>query len=245
MRSFNSREEHAMAAGLAYWAVAISLRVAAKLVNNLERAVGGTWDDRQRHVGNSAVVVLSYAVHADGAPTPVLAARIGAAIQLASDQRLALVFSGGSLPPRRPDNSSDAELMSLFSLRCYSAQMRLVRRHWLEGASQNTRENALCTLALLRDMQPRLQALHIVTSRFHARRACRAFEVAAAQVWSSPPQISCSPVPAPTSAALDAPLGSCKDSGGLHERAALLLEVAWLCAREIGGLAKYSALGWI
>lgn len=230
---------------LAVSAVAIGLGMATRLVNQLERAIGGTRDDRQRHVGQSAVVVLSYTMQADGMPTPVLEARIGAAVQLASHQRLALVFSGGSLPPHRPDNSSDAKLMCAFSLRCYSAQMRRVRRRRLEVASQNTRENALFTLALLRDVQPRLQALHVVTSRFHARRACRAFEVAAAQVWSSPLQIFCSPVPEPTSAALDAPSGSCRRSCGMHQHAALLVQVVWLCAREIGGLAKYRALGWI
>jgi hypothetical protein len=230
---------------LAAVVVAISLRLAAWLVNNLERIIGGTRDDRHRHVWNSAVVVLSYTVQADGTPSPVLAARIGAAMQLASHRSLPLVFSGGSLPPGRPDNSSDAELMRAFSLRCYSAEMRRVRRCWLERNSQDTRQNALFTLALLRDVRPRLQAVHVVTSRFHARRACRAFEVAAAEVSSSPPRILCSPVPEPTSAALDAPFGSCKPACGMYQRAALLVEVAWLCVREVGGLVKYRALGWI
>ena len=228
-------------------ALAVLLRVASTLMDGLERLVCGGTCTHLAAAKNSVVVVLSYAVEVDGTPTAVLAARIAAGINLASRQRSPILFSGGSLPPFRPDCLSDAELMARHASRCHSAQVERVPRHWLEGRSPNTRENALLSLELLRVVHPRLTALHVVTSRFHARRACKAYEVGAAQVWSgdgrSPPRILCSPVLTPTSAAYDD--AACKRPTSGSRRTALLMEVFWLCVREVGALVKYRYLGWM
>jgi uncharacterized SAM-binding protein YcdF (DUF218 family) len=175
-----------------------------------------------RRAPDTAIVVLG-AGRRDLAPeygmatlTPLSMERLRYALWLARETGLPVAMSGG-VGPGVPDGASEAEIGARIAAREFGRPLR-----WIEGASRDTRDNALRTAALL---QPeRITRIVLVTHDFHQRRAQRNFERAAAHAgWTV--QI----VPAPLGLASPGPwtLGDWLPSGaGLRECSLVLRE--WL-----------------
>ena len=138
--------------------------------------------------------------------------------------------------------------MLLHARRCHATELdSLQHPPVLEERSASTRENAVRTLALLRQVAPATRDLFVVTNQFHQRRACGTFRRAVNH--SASPQLRIRCVAMPPSLGL----------GALHGRPSPELaaacarsaqpvdtfELSWLLIREVVALATYWAVEWM
>jgi len=165
---------------------------------------------------------------------------------------------------------SEAEAMAKHARNLFPEQMRRVRSVMLEGASRTTRENAVFTIALIHQHLRQIRSLHVVTNRFHQRRACATFTIASRefsgrrQLRARPHgagdfNISCVWMPPSTHAfqlqgaqrqtcALDASRMNVCWALPLAESKILIeavIKTTILMLRETGALVKYGMLGYI
>jgi len=141
--------------------------------------------------------------------TPLSMERLRYALWLSRQTQLPVAMSGG-VAPGEPPGASEAEIGAGIAAREFGRPLR-----WVEGASRDTRENALRTAAMLKE--ERITRIVLVTHDFHMRRALRNFERAATRAgWTV--QI----VPAPVGAPAPGPwtladwlpsLGGARDTG--------------------------------
>lgn len=178
---------HWQCAGLWLWssilAIALVLLAAAvalaPLVETLSLGLGELQEKDPPPASATALVVLGYKLHPDGALWPPLRFRVEvAAKELLAGTARTVVFSGG-IPPGREGMPSEARAMENHMLNCHSEALSMVETVLLEESSGSTRENAARSLALLRERAPGVTSLVVVTNSFHQLRAARVFRRAA------------------------------------------------------------------
>ena len=177
----------------------------------------------------------------------VLQQRVAAAVGLASKRGSSVLLLSGGVPPGAPE-ASEAAAMHAYAQRCHLGTRRRVL---LEQLSHTTRQNAVLTFALLRAEEPRISSLTVVTSRFHARRACAVFR----RLSPAHLRVHCACIPATSDAGNTAcPHGESKKGwlpggggsmGGSPRPSSLRLEVGYLLLREFAALVVYWAHGWL
>jgi uncharacterized SAM-binding protein YcdF (DUF218 family) len=116
--------------------------------------------------------------------TPLSMERLRYGLWLGRETALPVAFSGG-VGHGGDEGASEAEIAARIAEREFGRPLR-----WTEGASRDTRENAMRTVALLQ--REGMQRLVLVTHDFHMKRALRNFQTAAQQ-HGGLPQV----VPAP------------------------------------------------
>ncbi len=131
---------------------------------------------RGKSTGDTAIVVLGggrqdrSAEYGSSMLTELPLARLHYGVWLARKTGLPLAYSGG-LGWAQTDGASEAQTAQLVATRDYGLPLR-----WLESSSRDTRENALLSVALLK--QAGVRRIVVVTHASHMRRAVRAFRQA-------------------------------------------------------------------
>ncbi len=131
---------------------------------------------RGKSPGDTAIVVLgggrqdNSAEYGTSMLTELPLARLHYGVWLARQTGLPLAYSGG-LGWAQTDGASEAQTAQLVATRDYGLPLR-----WLEASSRDTRENALLSVALLK--QAGVRRIVVVTHASHMRRALRAFRQA-------------------------------------------------------------------
>ena len=97
--------------------------------------------------------------------------RLRYGLWLSRETSLPVAFSGGVGHGARP-GPSEAEIAARIAEREFNRPLR-----WTEGESRDTRENAVKTVALLREQG--IETIVLVTHNYHMRRALRNFQRAA------------------------------------------------------------------
>ena len=97
--------------------------------------------------------------------------RLRYGLWLSRETNLPVAFSGGVGHGARP-GPSEAEIAARIAEREFNRPLR-----WTEGESRDTRENAVKTVALLREQG--IETIVLVTHNYHMRRALRNFQRAA------------------------------------------------------------------
>ncbi len=97
--------------------------------------------------------------------------RLRFGLWLSRETALPLAFSGGVGHGARP-GPSEAEIAARIAEHEFNRPLR-----WIEGESRDTRENAVKTVALLREQG--VETIVLVTHDYHMRRALRNFQRAA------------------------------------------------------------------
>lgn len=195
-----------LSAALAVLASASSLTdpywryLADRLEDALQYALPPSSPKALRPSPPSFVVSLGFRMQEDGSVSRMLAQRVTVArtlvAKLARTRQSVLVLSGGV--PKLQPNHSEAEAMLWYSRRC-DTPLRRRERVLLEPLSHSTRENAVESVEVVAAHVRRHASIHVVTSRFHLPRACRAFTNAAAARMARLPRVRlrvyCAPVP--------------------------------------------------
>ena len=173
----------------------------------------------------------------------MLAQRIRRGLALATRHRARLIFSGG-VPAGKA--VTEAGQMLKHARECHAEELDALRHSpLLEERSASTHENAVRTLALLRQAYPKSRDLHVVTNQFHQLRACATFRRAVNHSLSPPLRIWCAAMPPSRPQSRPSPERRAAPCDRSAAQPVDALELSWVLVREVLALGKYWAVGWI
>ena len=130
--------------------------------------------------------------------------------------------------------------------KCHAEELGALRHSpLLEESSASTYENAVRTLALLRQAEPTTRNLYVVTNQFHQLRACATFRRAVNHSVSPQLRIRCVAMPPSRLQGRPSPERSAVPCGRSAAQPVDALELSWVLVREVVALGKYWAVGWI
>ena len=173
----------------------------------------------------------------------MLAQRIRRGLTLATRHRARLIFSGG-VPAGKA--VTEAGQMLKHARECHAEELDALRHSpLLEESSASTYENAVRTLALLRQACPKTRDLHVVTNQFHQLRACATFRRAVNHSLSPPLRIWCVAMPPSRPQSRPSPERRAAPCDRSAAQPVDALELSWVLVREVLALGKYRAVGWI
>mmetsp|Transcript_72619 Transcript_72619/g.228775 ORF Transcript_72619/g.228775 Transcript_72619/m.228775 type:complete len:229 (+) Transcript_72619:94-780(+) len=186
-------------------------------------------EDIPRDYKADAIIVLGYALEANGTPTGQLRDRVDAGVDLvAAGVAANMIFSGGH-PGSGVRTYTEAAVMHKHAMEAWLARGGGERGAWLmEQMSTSTRTNAVYSLQLARAKG--WSKLVVVTSPYHQYRSWKVFEAAAKETGGGLELIT----------ARTPSRGGRRAGGGAAE-----LWRQWDFFRECAAIAYYFARGWL